>query len=222
MSIQLPVVICLMSVMLCSEARAYEAKVATHTCEERSKADDTIVVTKVIDIPTHWDPRHDLSIIKLQEPKSGSFFQIDLVEHTVRLLRDLQKAPGVGPLLVYESMDPIHDGVSTGGPPNYSVRFKIYFSDDFTWVEASDASSLISPIRNTVYFVGASPSVIASEIARNCDSYNYVSSENLKSDIQKNYSSIYYPDQTAGMIDFSDLAKQLVNQLLSTQTLIYQ
>lgn len=183
---------------------AFSTNVATRSCSEKLTSDNVLIYSVNFSVPRSWDASSPPVIYEASDAASGKAFKVYMIDNTVAIDLSLPNNRGITQsLLRYESMDPIHSATSTGPNINQRVKFDLYIGSNILWVEARNSVNIVSPVRNTVYFVGMNISLWNKEIIKKCSSYHYTNSESMKDDIQKNYSDKYYPDSTPGLIEYT-------------------
>lgn len=180
----------LMGVMsaLCFQAPAfaYPARIPTHGCSEAKHGDVVIISEKV----RSWEYT---TWLEIYDPASDSDFNIEAIGNSVTMSRTVPHRDGYnGTYWSFRSLDKLYD---RGSGQYYDA--KVYFTPDFTWIEASDHDVPVTPVYSTVFFVGA-PEKIYERFLDDCEyasdeGARFVDYDNLKESIQLNYADLYDP-----------------------------
>lgn len=198
--------------LLSSSVFAYHTQVALRTCQNRLPSDDIMVTRVMVYVPPYWDEKDPPVIVRAMY--YGHRYDVTLIDNTVSLEVDLPIQTGVvARTIKYPSMDYLHSAISAGENKNMRLQAVLYIGKDFTWVELKDRSPLVAPINNTVYFVGMGDELWEATAKRDCNVLHFANYNELKADIDTNYSAVYYPTRIPPLIEYGNWGKAA---LLST------
>ncbi|GLK92248.1 hypothetical protein [Pseudomonas turukhanskensis] len=161
----------------------YSTGVSTRDFAQKLPSDNIIVVEEHGNTGTNtqWFRSHDGRL------------QIYMIDNSVEIRRQLPSLPGVNPGVVsFTSLDRLHD--LKVGEASQSYNMRVFFNEDFMWIEVWPTSSDTAPVRNTVMFFGSDKSTYDYYLTNSIPYVKYTYYNNLKKDISDHYAHLYSPD----------------------------